>query len=638
LLPVFALGRAQELLLILDEFWEAHPDLQDVPIYYASALAKRCMSIYQTYLNMMNDNVRKRSDIENPFDFKYVSNLKSADTFNDNGPCVVMASPGMLQSGLSRQLFERWCTDKRNGVILLGYAVDGTLAKHIMTEPSTINRLDGKEVPLRCSIDYITFSAHSDFLQTSEFIDAASPSKIVLVHGEANEMGRLRMELDKKYNKDAQAHPDPSGQTPIEIFTPKNCQTVRLEFRGAAVGKAIGVLPKRKPEDGAPVSGVMVRQDFNHILVHPANLHKYSNIKIAKVGHRLVVPTEKSIEAVEKELREVFGSVKRVGAWAGVSAEEAAAAAAKAEEAAMKDEADAVPKGEAEPAPKVEAEGAMKEEDEPATALKEELDVDDLANAEAGDASMGGAKPEADVDAGDAGASDAKPKVDAEASVAKAEAEAMTVEDANPSDVVKAEPEPALSSLPTDAPPTDDAQPNASSTTLALKPAASAPSAPPVPDALVVGSAVTITPSHDSSHVVLTWSADHTRDMLADSIAAICLRPPAPAAESDDSPVVLDPPGAVLGEGHYALAIAAARRMLGARFGAVMETEERPGCSTVVVDLVEAEVEWASGQVRCEDEGVRERVRLAVRRIHAAVFPIPDLYCECCACGDMGQR
>ena len=40
-----------------------------------------------------------------------------------------MASPGMMQSGLSRQLFEAWCTDKRNGVLIAGYCVEGTLAK-----------------------------------------------------------------------------------------------------------------------------------------------------------------------------------------------------------------------------------------------------------------------------------------------------------------------------------------------------------------------------------------------------------------------------------------------------------------------------------------------------------------------------
>ena len=55
--------------------------------------------------------------------------LQSMDHFEDIGPSVVMASPGMMQSGLSRELFESWCTDKRNGVIIAGYCVEGTLAK-----------------------------------------------------------------------------------------------------------------------------------------------------------------------------------------------------------------------------------------------------------------------------------------------------------------------------------------------------------------------------------------------------------------------------------------------------------------------------------------------------------------------------
>lgn len=54
---------------------------------------------------------------------------QSMDHFDDIGPSVVMASPGMIQNGLSRELFESWCTDKRNGVIIAGYCVEGTLAK-----------------------------------------------------------------------------------------------------------------------------------------------------------------------------------------------------------------------------------------------------------------------------------------------------------------------------------------------------------------------------------------------------------------------------------------------------------------------------------------------------------------------------
>ena len=94
--------RAQELLLILDEYWAAHPDLVDIPIYYASSLAKKCMAVYQTFINSMNERIRRQIAVNNPFVFKHISNLKGIDHFDDIGPCVILASPGMMQSGLSR--------------------------------------------------------------------------------------------------------------------------------------------------------------------------------------------------------------------------------------------------------------------------------------------------------------------------------------------------------------------------------------------------------------------------------------------------------------------------------------------------------------------------------------------------------
>lgn len=66
--------------------------------------------------------------------------VQSIDHFEDLGPSVVMASPGMMQSGLSRELFEDWCTDKRNGTIIAGYCVEGTLAKVCLSH-ATCSRL-----------------------------------------------------------------------------------------------------------------------------------------------------------------------------------------------------------------------------------------------------------------------------------------------------------------------------------------------------------------------------------------------------------------------------------------------------------------------------------------------------------------
>ncbi|KAL4199315.1 hypothetical protein AMTRI_Chr03g144320 [Amborella trichopoda] len=152
LIPAFALGRAQELLLILDEYWSAHPELHNIPIYYASPLAKRCMAVYQTYINAMNERVRAQFEVSNPFDFKHISSLKSIENFDDVGPSVVMASPSGLQSGLSRQLFDMWCQDKKNACVIPGYVVEGTLAKTIINEPKDVTLSNGLTVPLNMQV------------------------------------------------------------------------------------------------------------------------------------------------------------------------------------------------------------------------------------------------------------------------------------------------------------------------------------------------------------------------------------------------------------------------------------------------------------------------------------------------------
>ena len=48
----------QEVLLILEECWNNSPELQNVPIYQASGLARRAISVYQTYIEMMNDDIK----------------------------------------------------------------------------------------------------------------------------------------------------------------------------------------------------------------------------------------------------------------------------------------------------------------------------------------------------------------------------------------------------------------------------------------------------------------------------------------------------------------------------------------------------------------------------------------------------
>ncbi|XP_069361661.1 cleavage and polyadenylation specificity factor 73 [Maniola hyperantus] len=277
LIPVFALGRAQELLLILDEFWSFHPELQDIPIYYASSLAKKCMAVYQTYVNAMNDRIRRQIAVNNPFVFRHISNLKGIDHFEDIGPCVIMASPGMMQSGLSRELFESWCTDPKNGVIIAGYCVEGTLAKTILSEPEEITSMSGQKLPLRMSVDYISFSAHTDYQQTSEFINILKPPHVVLVHGEQNEMSRLKAALQREHR----------GK--LAIHTPRNTQQLCLTFRGDKTAKVMGSLAMEPPEPGKELQGILVKRNFNYHILAPSDLNKYTELSQSEVSQRVSV-------------------------------------------------------------------------------------------------------------------------------------------------------------------------------------------------------------------------------------------------------------------------------------------------------------------------------------------------------------
>ncbi|XP_047997054.1 cleavage and polyadenylation specificity factor 73 [Leguminivora glycinivorella] len=297
LVPVFALGRAQELLLILDEYWSLHPELQDVPIYYASSLAKKCMAVYQTYVNAMNDKIRRQIAVNNPFVFRHISNLKGIDHFEDIGPCVILASPGMMQSGLSRELFESWCTDPKNGVIIAGYCVEGTLAKTILSEPEEVTSMSGQKLPLRMSVDYISFSAHTDYQQTSEFINILKPPHVVLVHGEQNEMSRLKAALQREH------------RGALHVYTPRNTQQLALTFRGDKTAKVMGSLAVEPPEEGKQLQGILVKRNFNYHILAPQDLNKYTELTQSEVSQRQSIHYAGSLALLRHVVVQVAGNV-----------------------------------------------------------------------------------------------------------------------------------------------------------------------------------------------------------------------------------------------------------------------------------------------------------------------------------------
>ncbi|KAK6454547.1 beta-lactamase-like protein [Scheffersomyces xylosifermentans] len=370
LMPVFSLGNAQELLLILDEYWENNEDLQNVNIYFASNLAKKCMAVYQTYTSIMNDNIRLSTSGQksNPFDFKYIRSIKDVSKFQDFGPSVVVASPGMLQAGVSRQLLEKWAPDPKNLVVMTGYSVEGTMAKELLKEPHTIQSIQNPDItiPRRINIEEISFAAHVDFQQNSDFIEKVAPSKIILVHGDSVPMGRLKSALLSKYSSRKGTDQE------VKVFNPKNCEEVKIPIKGQKIAKVLGTLAEEqlmilkdkieekmeedaakiteikdedvdmeaeeneikkedsdkeikkesekntteeKKEDpdtfktGQLLSGVLVSKDFDLNLLQLQDLHEYTQLSTSILKSKMSLKINADISLMKWHLEQMFGFI-----------------------------------------------------------------------------------------------------------------------------------------------------------------------------------------------------------------------------------------------------------------------------------------------------------------------------------------
>ncbi|KAJ7354677.1 beta-lactamase-like protein [Mycena albidolilacea] len=305
LLPTFALGMAQELLLILDEYWDKHPDLRNVPIYYASGTARKSMAVYQTYIHTMNANIRGRfAKRDNPWVFKYISHQGQRRGWEreiaQGPPCVVLASPAFMQSGPSRELFELWAPDARNGLIITGYSIEGTLARDILTEPDEVESVKGEMIQRRMSVAEISFSAHVDFSQNAEFIELVKAPHVVLVHGQRTAMASLKAAMTARYKE---------RDEDVKIHTPRNLETLQLTFRGERVAKAIGSLAAIPPRPNDVLSGLLVSKDFSYTLLDPRDLKDFAGLSTCTVAQRQKVALGVRWQLVRWHLEGMFGSV-----------------------------------------------------------------------------------------------------------------------------------------------------------------------------------------------------------------------------------------------------------------------------------------------------------------------------------------
>jgi uncharacterized protein len=193
LIPVPAVGRAQEIMLVIDkEMREGH--LIECPIYIEGMISE-ASAIHMSYAHYLGYEVRKSvSQGINPFQSEYFTVInghgKREEVFDDENAAIIMATSGMLEGGPSVEYFKEIAPSPINKILFVSYQINGTLGRRVldgtMNEVSMLDK-NGKlkVVPVRCHTQKMDgFSGHSDFNQIMSFVAKIRPKRVLVNHGE----------------------------------------------------------------------------------------------------------------------------------------------------------------------------------------------------------------------------------------------------------------------------------------------------------------------------------------------------------------------------------------------------------------------------------------------------------------------
>ncbi|MEM1780820.1 MAG: beta-CASP ribonuclease aCPSF1 [Desulfurococcaceae archaeon] len=227
LIPVFAVGRGQEILLILNEAMENNmiPELN----IYVEGLVNEVTAIHTQYPEYLNKNVRDAIyNGENPFVFENVKILETGTARPDiveDRPSVIIATSGMLTGGPAVDYLRLLANDPRNSLVFVGYQAEGTLGRRIKDGSKEITVVtDNKVEIVKIQLEVYSiegFSGHSDQRELMAYIRDINPKpkKIIINHGEQNALLALAT-LFRNSKEIRQFKP--------EIYIPSNLDSINL--------------------------------------------------------------------------------------------------------------------------------------------------------------------------------------------------------------------------------------------------------------------------------------------------------------------------------------------------------------------------------------------------------------------------
>lgn len=224
LIPSLAVGRAQELMIVLDRFLRMR-QIEEAPIYLDGMISEATAihTCHPEYLSSeLQDMIFNAG--RNPFLSEWFVQVESPrareEILNSDAPCVVMATSGMLTGGSSVEYFKNFAGDSRNSIIFVSYQAERSLGKRVASGTKEIRLSNnGRQAILKVEMDVHQiegFSGHSDRRELMNYVRKLNPKpdRIILDHGQRQKSISLAQSIAKRYR--------------VETSVPHNLETIRF--------------------------------------------------------------------------------------------------------------------------------------------------------------------------------------------------------------------------------------------------------------------------------------------------------------------------------------------------------------------------------------------------------------------------
>ena len=199
LIPVFAVGRAQELLYCVHLLKQAGEIAEDIPVFLNSPMAVDATAIFSKHQGEHKLSPEQSRGLSRCAHM--VNSVEESRRLNEmKGPMIILSASGMASGGRVVHHLKAFAPKSNNTILFAGFQAAGTRGAAMIDGADTI-KIHGEYIPVRARVEVISnLSAHADYEEIIDWLKSiqTAPKQVFITHGEPIAADMMRRHVEER--------------------------------------------------------------------------------------------------------------------------------------------------------------------------------------------------------------------------------------------------------------------------------------------------------------------------------------------------------------------------------------------------------------------------------------------------------